>query len=63
MPRERADYRDLLERLDEAFPGRELLQKQEIAAWLGIDPRTVARRYNFPPGRVTKTQVAMAVSR
>lgn len=62
MPREKFDYRDLLERLDVAFPGKELLEKKDIAAWLGVDPRTVARRYKFPRGKVTKTQVARAVS-
>ena len=62
MPREKADYRDILERLDVAFPGKELLEKKDVAAWLGVDPRTVARRYKFPPGKVTKTQVARAVS-
>lgn len=62
MPREKADFRDLLERLDTAFPGKELLEKQEIAAWLGVNPRTVSRRYNFPRGKVTKTAVARAVS-
>lgn len=62
MPREKADYRDLLERLDEAFPGKELLTKQEIAGWMGISPQTVTRRYKWPRGRITKTAVARAVS-
>ena len=58
MAREKLDYRDLLERLDEAFPERELLTRGEIAAFLGVNPRTVKRRYDFPAGRVTKTLVA-----
>lgn len=62
MPREKADYRDLLMRLDEAFPGRELLTREEIAAFLGVNPRTVKRRYDFPAGRVTKTAIARAVA-
>ena len=62
MAREKADYRDLLMRLDEAFPGRELLTREEIAAFLGVNPRTVKRRYDFPAGRVTKTAIARAVA-
>lgn len=62
MPREKADYRELLMRLDESFPGRELLTREEVATFLGVNPRTVKRRYNFPAGRVTKTLVARAVA-
>ena len=62
MPREKADYRDLLMRLDEAYPGRELLTRGEIAVFLGVNPRTVKRRYDFPAGRVTKTAIARAVA-
>lgn len=62
MAREKADYRDLLMRLDEAYPGRELLTREEVAAFLGVNPRTVKRRYDFPAGRVTKTMVARAVA-
>lgn len=62
MPKEKADYRDLLERLDAAFPGRELLTKRDVAAWLGVNEKTVKRRYGWPRGKVSKTQVARAVS-
>ena len=62
MPREKADYRELLMRLDESFPGRELLTREEVASFLGVNPRTVKRRYDFPSGRVTKTLVARAVA-
>lgn len=62
MPREKADYRELLMRLDESFPGRELLTREEVATFLGVNPRTVKRRYNFPAGRVTKTLVARTVA-
>lgn len=62
MAYERPDFRILLERLDVAFPGKELLEKKDVAAWLGVDPRTVARRYKFPRGKVTKTQVARSVA-
>ena len=60
--REKPDYRDLLMRLDEAFPGRELLTKSDVAGWLGVAPKTVSRRYGWPRGKVSKTQVARSVS-
>ena len=62
MPRENPDYRDTLERLDAAFPGREALTKAEVAAWLGISTKTLKRRYNLPPGNNTKVQIARVVS-
>lgn len=62
MPRERPDYRDLLERLDVAFPGKEMLTKREVAEWLGVGRNTVNRRYGWPRGKVTKTQVARSVA-
>lgn len=49
-------------RLDEAFPQQETLTRQDVAAWLGVSRNTVARRYKFPAGRVTKTQVARSVA-
>ena len=58
MPREKADYRDLLDRLDAAFPGKEMLTKAEVAEWLGVGRNTVTRRYGWPRGKITKTQVA-----
>lgn len=63
MPREKEMFRVHLERLDAAFPGRELIAKSEIAAWLGISKSTLQRRYTLPPGQlVTKTAVARAIS-
>lgn len=62
MAREHPDFRETLARLDDTFPGRELLTREEIAAFLGVNPRTVKRRYDFPAGRVTKTAIARAVA-
>ena len=62
MAREHPDFRETLARLDEAYPGRELLTREEVASFLGVNPRTVKRRYDFPKGRVTKTLVARAVA-
>ena len=62
MGREPANYRDILERLDEAYPGKEVLTKTETAAWLGISTKTLKKRYNLPPGFNSKVQVAKAVA-
>lgn len=63
MPREKELFRVNLERLDAAFPGRELIAKSEVAGWLGISKSTLLRRYALPPGQlVTKTAVARALS-
>jgi len=59
MPREREGFRDQLERLDAAFPGRELIRKAEIAGWLGIDKRALERNFKMPPG-VYISKVAVA---
>ena len=62
MPRENPDYRDILERLDAAFPAKEVLTKTETAAWLGVSVKTLKRRYNLPPGFNSKVQIAKAVA-
>lgn len=52
-----------MERLNETFPGRELLKKSEVAGWLGISKTTLRERYNLPPGKlVSKVAIARAVS-
>lgn len=66
MPREKPIYRDTLDRLDAAFPGKELLQKKELAAFLGVSLQTVERRmgevYNEKMKRYPKTKVARFIS-
>ena len=62
MPRENPDYRDILERLDKAYPYKEVLTKSETAAWLGLSLKTLKRRYSLPPGYHSKVQVAKAVA-
>ena len=64
MPKEREGYRDNLERLDAAFPGRELLRKSEVAGWLGISKTTLRERFDLPPGQyVSKATVARELAR
>lgn len=45
MAREKAAYRDNLERIQEAFPGKEILCLKELAGWLHMDGRTVKRLF------------------
>lgn len=60
--REKADFRDNLVRLDEKFPGRELLRISEVAEFMGVDRRTVQRRYTFDRCYITKTRLAKEMS-
>lgn len=63
MGREREGYRDNLERLDAAFPGRELIRKSEVAGWLGISKTTLRERFALPPGQyVSKVAIARALT-
>lgn len=63
MPKERPDYRDNLERLDAAFPRREMIRKGELAKWLGVSVRTLARIYDLGGGQyVTKVRAAREMS-
>lgn len=47
MPLEKEGYRDQLERLTEAFPGKEVLTAKEVAQFLGRDVRTVRENFSF----------------
>ncbi len=50
MPREKEAYRDNLERIIEAFPGKEILSVTEVSRWMKKDPRTVKRVFPFKDG-------------
>lgn len=52
----------VIQQLEEAFPGRETITKAETAAWLGISPKTLKKKYDLPPGNNTKRQIAKAVA-
>ena len=65
MPREKTDYRDILERLDTKYPDKELLTRGEIASFLGITRQAVYNRYGdrMPAGvKISKTMIARLVS-
>jgi len=65
MAREKENYRDNLQRLDERFPDKELLNVKEAAVWLGVDPRTVPKLLGskvLPGSKVSKVALAKAIS-
>lgn len=47
MAREKESYRDNLELLMQAFPGKSALNQSEVARYLGIDRRTAGKKYSF----------------
>lgn len=54
MAREKELFRDNLLRLDQAFPGRELLRLQEAADYAGISVYTARSDKSFPKKFVGK---------
>ncbi len=65
MPKEKECYRDQLQRLDEKFPDREMINQKELAEFLGCDPKTIRLKYKhlFTPGLgISKVKVARLIS-
>ena len=60
MSREKELFRDNLERLDKAFPGKELLTQTEAAAYCGVNRITLKSQVGTVPGgsRISKTMLA-----
>ncbi len=63
MGREKEDFRDNLERLEEKFPDKEMLSAREVADYLGLDIRTVRKYFPIKPHvGITKVALARAMS-
>jgi hypothetical protein len=62
MPRERPAYRDNLERLNEVFPNRDLLNAADLARFTGRDRRTVQKIFAFKNNYISKVEVARTIS-
>lgn len=66
MAREKPLFRDNLDRLDAAFPDKEILQYQDIADYLGKGLATVKRHfqkdYNKKLGGISKAVLASILS-
>ena len=66
MPREKPAFRETLDRLDAAFPGRETIMQKELAEYLGISPNTVRKYfkdcYNKHTRNYPKTKIAAYIA-
>ena len=60
--REKELFRDNLERLDRKFPDKELLRQIDVAEYLGIDKRTVKKRYSIDKNGIEKVKLARLLS-
>lgn len=64
MSREKQGFRDTLASLNEMFPDQGMLNKTEVAKFLGVTPRTISRsklKFNDATGRITKADLARQV--
>lgn len=64
MSREKQGYRETLAALNEMFPDQGMLNKTEVAKFLGVNPRTIQRKklqFNEATGRITKADLARQV--
>ncbi|MBE6906148.1 MAG: hypothetical protein E7476_07765 [Ruminococcaceae bacterium] len=62
MPREKEAYRDNLERIDSAFPGKELLTKKDVSEFTGANYKTVNRLFPFKDNYISKATLARCLS-
>lgn len=64
MSREPEGYRLNLEQLNAAFPEAGMLTKKQVAEFIGVCERTVARNIRFNPatGRISKSDLARQIS-
>jgi hypothetical protein len=64
MAREREDYRPILERLDIAFPGREMLKKVDVSRFTGMCHRSVIKHFgkDFTGNYISKETLARRMS-
>lgn len=62
MAREKELFRDYLIRLDEKFPDKEIIQQKECAEFLGLDKRTVKKKYGVSRDGISKGKLARLLS-
>lgn len=55
MPREKEGFREQLARLDELFPGQEVLTMNDVCKMLRTDRRTILRDKTFPVKKIGGT--------
>ena len=62
MSREKELFKDNLERLDAAFPNKELLTQKDVSKYTGIGEWTVPKHFSFRKHRISKTVLARELS-
>ena len=45
MAREKEGFRETLDRLDAAFPGKEIIKRKELSAFLGVSIDSIKRHF------------------
>lgn len=60
MSREKEGFREQLERLDETFPGREVLKLEECCRYLGLYRRTLLGDKTFPARKTGEIRNSMS---
>lgn len=65
MSREKEGFRETLDRLDNRFPGKEIIKRAELSEFLGVSQDTVIRHfsaeYNKRAGGYPKVRIARAL--
>ena len=64
MSREKAGFRDAIELLNDQFPGKGMLTRSDVAAFLGVKPRSRKLdriRFNAATRLVSKADLARQI--
>ena len=62
MPKEKESYRDNLERINAAFPNKEMLNKKEVSQFTGLNIKTVCKMFDFKENYISKAKLAREMS-
>ena len=62
MSCEKELFRDNLERLDAAFPNKEMLTQKDVSKFTGIGEWTVPKHFSFKNHYISKTVLARELS-
>ncbi len=62
MAREKASYRDNLERITARFPNKEMLTVKDVSVFCGIDNRTAKKLFEFTNNYISVAKLARQMS-
>jgi hypothetical protein len=62
LPREKELFRDNLERLDKAFPGKEMLRIKDVQDYTGLRYEIVKKLFDFNGCYISKVKLARQLS-